>query len=114
MGDGGYSVSVTGATYERLRAHSRQVGVPMRWLVGELADQLASLTAEQVAQLVERVRSGPGPGRPTAVGRPRRVSDEAVTAIRAARKGGRKLLAIAVEHGISVAHVSRIASGVSR
>lgn len=60
MSKHGYAVSVTGATHERLRSHSRAVGVPMQRLVDGLADDLVALTPEQRTDLVERVRARQG------------------------------------------------------
>jgi hypothetical protein len=48
---------VTGSTYERLEEHSRKVGVPVATLVAALAEELETLTPEQVAALVERARA---------------------------------------------------------
>lgn len=108
-----FAVSISAATYERLHAHSREVDVPMQAIVGQFAEGLATLTAEQVAQLVDWCR-GQDPAAAARRSRIRRkVSDDAVVAIRAARASGRKLRTIAAEHGISIPHASRIASGMS-
>lgn len=119
MSKSAFAVSVTAATYERLREHSRRSRVPIRRLIGDLADDLAALTPERLVDLVALARAGQDLVRRQAAVRrwdpgAGRLSDAAVVEIRAARGARVSLATLARQHGVSRTTISRIARGVSR